>query len=53
MGGRPHHGNKDIPGFEVYVEKKLKAYRLVDPTKSLIIKPINPFTGKMIFEPVY
>ena len=53
MGSKPHHGNPNIPGFNVYMEKKMKGYRLIDPTKSLIIKPINPFTGKMIFEPVY
>jgi len=53
MGTKPFHGNKDIPGFEVYIEKRFKAYRLIDPTKSLLIKPINPFTGKMIFEPAF
>ncbi len=53
MGGKPFHGNKDIPGFNVYMEKRMKAYRLIDPTKSLIIKPINPYTGKMIFEPAF
>lgn len=53
MGTKPHHGDPNIPGFNVYIEKRLKAYRLVDPTKTLIIKPIDPNTGKMIFEPVY
>ena len=38
------------PGFEVYFEQRHKAYWLVDPTKSLVIKPLNPFTGKPIFE---
>jgi hypothetical protein len=52
-GKRPFHGNHNIPGFKVFVEKRHKAYRLIDPTKSLIIKPINPNTGKMIFEPTY
>lgn len=52
-GRRPFQGNKDIPGFEVFVEKRFKAYRLVDPTKTLIIKPFNPYTGKMIFEPTF
>ena len=52
-GTRPFAGNKNIPGFEVYLEKRFKAYRLIDPTKSLLIKPINPNTGKVIFEPVF
>lgn len=37
------------PGFDVYLTKKHKAYFLKDPTRSLIIKPINPFTGMPIF----
>jgi hypothetical protein len=53
MGTKPHHGDPNIPGFNVFIEKRMKAYRLVDPTKTLIIKPIDPNTGKMIFEPVY
>jgi hypothetical protein len=32
--------------FKVAMRKKHKAYRLVDPTKSFIIKPYNPSTGK-------
>lgn len=52
-GKRAFHGNKDIPGFNVYVEKKMKGYRIIDPTKTLIIKPYNPYTGKVIFEPAF
>lgn len=42
-----------IPGFEVYIEKRMKAYWLKDPTKSLLIKPFNPRTGRPIFEPYF
>jgi hypothetical protein len=41
------------PGFEVFMEKRHKAYWIKDITKSLLIKPINPRTGKPIFEPVF
>lgn len=41
------------PGFQVFMEKRHKAYWIKDITKSLLIKPINPRTGKPIFEPVY
>lgn len=41
------------PGFEVFLEKRHKAYWIKDITKSLLIKPINPRTGKPIFEPVF
>jgi hypothetical protein len=41
------------PGFQVYIEKRHKAYWIKDITKSLLIKPINPRTGRPIFEPVY
>lgn len=37
------------PGFEVILQQRHKAYWLVDPHKSLIIKPYNPNTGKPIF----
>lgn len=37
------------PGFEVYLEKRHKAYFLKDPTKSLLIKPVNPHTGRPVF----
>lgn len=38
------------PGFEVYMEQRHKAYFVKDVTKSLLIKPINPFTNKPIYE---
>lgn len=38
-----------IAGFQVDLELKDKAYWLKDPTKSLIIMPINPKTGKPLF----
>lgn len=41
------------PGFQVYIEKRHKAYWIKDITKSLLIKPYNPRTGKPIFEPNY
>ena len=41
------------PGFQVFLEKRHKAYWIKDITKSLLIKPINPRTGKPIFEPVF
>ena len=37
------------PGFEVFLEKRHKAYWVKDITKSLLIKPINPFTGREIY----
>ena len=43
---RANHG----PGFQVILEQKHKMYWLKDPTRSLVIKPINPRTGKPIFE---
>lgn len=41
------------PGFEVFMEKRHKAYWIKDITKSLLIKPINPRTGRPIFEPIF
>lgn len=49
----PYAASNTNPGFEVYIEKRLKAYHIKDITKSLLIKPINPRTGKPIFEPVF
>ena len=41
------HGDMTKPyDFKVAMRKKHKAYRLVDPTRSFIIKPYNPYTGK-------
>lgn len=37
------------PGFKVTMTKKHKAYFLKDATKSLLIKPLNPYTGKPLF----
>lgn len=42
-----------VPGFEVYIEKRHKAYWVKDPTKSLLIKPYNPRTGRPLFEPYF
>lgn len=41
------------PGFQVFMEKRHKAYWIKDITKSLLIKPINPRTGRPIFEPIF
>ena len=41
------------PGFRVFMEKRHKAYWIKDITKSLLIKPINPRTGRPIFEPIF
>lgn len=41
------------PGFQVFIEKRHKAYWVKDITKSLLVKPINPRTGRPIFEPVF
>lgn len=49
----PYQASNLGPGFEVYIEKRHKAYWIKDLTKSLLIKPYNPFTGKPLFEPVY
>lgn len=43
----------NIPGFEVYIEKRHKMYWVKDPTKSLLIKPYNPRTGRPLFEPYF
>jgi hypothetical protein len=37
------------PGYEVFMEKRHSAYWVKDITRSLVIKPINPFTNKPIF----
>lgn len=37
------------PGYQVMIEKRHKAYFVKDTTKSLLIKPINPFNGRPIF----
>lgn len=48
--GNVHRGDITNPGFTVHFLQKTKAYWLVDPTKSLILKPFNPKTGKPIFD---
>lgn len=49
----PYQASHTGPGFDVYIEKRLKCYHVIDPTKSLLIKPLNPYTGKPLFEPVF
>lgn len=49
----PYQASNKNPGFEVYIEKRHKAYWVKDITKSLIIKPFNPRTGRPIFEPYF
>lgn len=41
------------PGFEVFLEKRHSAYWVKDVTKSLLIKPLNPFTGRPIYNGFY
>ena len=38
------------PGYQMIMEKRDKAYWVKDITKSLLIKPINPFTGRAIYD---
>lgn len=45
--------SSDHPGYEVIMTARDKAYWVKDITKSLLIKPINPMTGKPIYDPVY
>lgn len=49
-GKAPFASSNNGPGFEVYMEKRMKAFWVKDPTKALILKPINPFTGKPFAE---
>lgn len=55
FGGRsgPYQASNLSAGFEVFIEKRHKCYWVKDITKSLMIKPINPRTGKPIFDPVF
>lgn len=41
------------PGYQMFMEKKDKAYWVKDITKSLLIKPINPLTGRPIYDGFY
>ncbi len=52
-GGPYQSSGPGIPGFEVYIEKRHKMYWVKDPTKSLLIKPYNPRTGRPLFEPYF
>lgn len=52
-GGGSWQRSNHHPGFEVYLEKRHKAYWVKDVTKSLLIKPINPFTGRAIYDGFY
>lgn len=45
--------SSDHPGFKVKLEKRHKAYFVKDTTKSLLIKPINPYTGRPIYSGYY
>lgn len=49
----PYQASNLNPGFEVYIEKRHKAFWVKDITKSLLIKPFNPRTGRPIFEPYF
>jgi hypothetical protein len=47
--GMMHQGDPNNPGYSVHFFLADIAYWLVDPTKSLVFRPINPITGKPIF----
>lgn len=47
--GMMHQGDPNNPGYSVHFFLSDIAYWLVDPTKSLVFRPINPLTGKPIF----
>lgn len=49
QNGRWHRAT-DHPGFVTTLEMRNKAYWLADPTRSLVLKPLNPKTGKPIFD---
>jgi hypothetical protein len=49
----PYQASNTGPGFEVYLEKRHKCYWIKDITKSLLIKPFNPYTGRPLFEPYF
>jgi hypothetical protein len=51
-GGR-HAGSRTNPGFSVFLHQRSKGYHLVDPTRSLVIRPFNPETGRPLFGHVY
>lgn len=51
-GGR-HAGSRTNPGFSVFLHQRSKGYHLVDPTRSLVIRPLNPETGRPLFGHIY
>jgi len=53
LGGGAWQRSSNHPGYEVMFEKRHKAYFVKDVTKSLLIKPINPFTGVPIYDPFF
>lgn len=54
--GAPVFGNGTFlssshhPGYQMIMEKRDKAYWVKDVTKSLLIKPYNPYTGRPIYD---
>ena len=50
-GGMPFLSNdvRGNPGFRVFMEKPHIAYWMKDPSKSLVIRPYNPVTGRALF----
>ena len=44
--GGPFASANNGPGYEVYIEKRMKAYWIKDPSKVLLLKPVNPKTGR-------
>lgn len=48
--GGVFHSAGNHPGYEMYIEKRDKAYFVKDITKSLLIKPINERTGRPIYD---
>lgn len=49
MGKQNFRSASHHPGFEVFMEKRHKGYWVKDVTKSLLIKPINPNTGRPLY----
>lgn len=49
----PFSSANNGPGFDVFVEKRMKAYWIKDPSKVLLLKPINPKTGRPFGEPYF
>jgi len=49
FGGGAFTQSWDHPGYKVIYAQRDKAYFVKDITKSLLIKPINPLTGRAIW----